>query len=176
MTLPLKRTILLFTFVSMSACGPSEPESEEMVEQTAPALTNLTTADFGQLRWIEGRWVGMAGGNPFFEGYRFANDSTLRSYSFADSASAVPTDSGTIALRGGRIVDDGESGQWVASELTPTRINFVPEAGVTNSFAWERRSADEWVATLTSPATGNGEATETVYEMRRLAEPAAAPQ
>ena len=129
----------------------------------------ISVAAFRQLRWLEGRWRGdQPDGNPFFEGYRFENDSTIRSYTYADSVTRVAADSGAIVLRGGEVTTGSERASWAASGLTATRIEFVPRAGARNSFVWEKSSPDSWTATLRWPATADRPAREVVYPMRRL--------
>ncbi len=137
------------------------------VPATEPLGVRLS--DFQHLRWIEGRWRGEEpNGKPFFEGYRFENDSTIRSYSYADSVNSVPSDSGVIVLRKGEVSTGSEGARWVASELTARHVAFVPQRGVRNSFVWERTSADTWTATLRWPAAADRSAREVVYRMRRL--------
>ena len=136
--------------------------------QDAPA-GGTTVAAFQQLRWIEGRWRGEQPNGPaFFEEYRFENDSTIRSYTFADAASRVPTDSGAIMLRGGQVTTGSGGTRWAAAELAAGRARFEPVAGARNSFVWQRTSPDAWTATLSWPATADRPAREVVYPMTRL--------
>jgi hypothetical protein len=154
-------TVLLAGLV---ACAPAPA-----LAQAAAADSGVSVAAFGQLRWVEGRWRGeQPNGQPFFEAYRFENDSTIRSYTYADAASTVPTDSGAITLRGGQVTTGGGGARWAAAELTATRIRFAPVAGARNAFVWERTSADAWTATLSWPATAERPTREVVYPMSRL--------
>jgi hypothetical protein len=108
-------------------------------------------------------------GRPFFERYRFENDSTIRSYTYPDAEATAPTDSGEIVLRAGRVTTGSGGARWIADELTATRASFVPLTGARNSFVWERKTADSWTATLRTPASADRPASEVVYPMTRLA-------
>jgi hypothetical protein len=69
--------------VGAQAAAPAAPAS--------PAATpvRVTPREFATLRWIAGDWRGGGTGGtmqpPFYERYRFADDSTLLVESFADS-------------------------------------------------------------------------------------------
>lgn len=156
--------------LGLAACAPAQaPPAVPPPAQAAAATSGISLAAFRQLRWLEGRWRGdQPNGQPFFEGYRFENDSTLRSYSYADATSRVPTDSGAITLRAGQVTTGSGGARWIADELTAARIRFVPLAGVGNSFVWEKTSPDAWTATLSWPATAERPPRQVVYQMTRL--------
>ena len=163
--------VLLLAGGACTSPGDDPPTVDQTVVDSAraPEPIRVSPAEFQQLRWMEGRWRGEEpNGQSFFEGYRFENDSTIRSYTYADSANRVPTDSGAIALRGGEVTSGSEGARWVASELTASHIEFAPQVGVRNSFVWQRESDDAWTATLRWPGTADRPAREVVYRMRRL--------
>lgn len=154
---------------ALAACAPAPTPPAPQPAEADAVGAGISLAAFRQLRWVEGRWRGeQPNGQPFFEGYRFENDSTIRSYSYPDAASRVPSDSGAITLRAGRVTTGSGGARWIADELTAARIRFVPLAGVSNSFVWERTSPDAWTATLSFPATAERPAREVVYPMTRL--------
>jgi hypothetical protein len=161
----------LVLVAGVAACGSPRTSAPAAAAVREGEVRSISVQEFQQLRWVEGRWRGdQPDGKPFYEAYRFVNDSTIRSYSYADSASgAVPSDSGFIALRGGEVTTGGEGARWVASQLTASRIDFAPRVGASNSFTWQRASADAWTATLRWPATADRPAREVIYPMRRLA-------
>ena len=141
-----------------AGCGRKEPKPAE-----APLARVVSAAEFGGLRWLEGRWAGtLPDGKGFYEGYRFADDSTIVSYEYPDSATLVPSDSGRITLRGGTVRSGVEPNGYLVTELADGRVHFEPMGTRRNNFTWRRSSADLWVATL------RGGAQETVYRMRRL--------
>lgn len=128
----------------------------------------VSAGRFATLRWIEGRWRGSDGTGAFYESYRFADDSTIRTYSYPDSATLTASDSGEVALRNGTVVSGTAAARWVAAELDSAHVRFVPDQNVTNSFTWLRQSPDRWTATLSWPAAGDKPARETIYQMERM--------
>lgn len=140
---------------------------------TPPASSKAkpySRAQFGQLRWLEGRWRGgLPDGGSFYEQYRWLDDSTIAMHGFADATFTRATDSARISLRYGVIANDGAAARWVAQGLDSSSVHFVPMRGASNSFSWVRESPTRWTATLQSPAR-EGPATSTVYRMQRVPE------
>lgn len=172
-------------FVALAVAGCPRPVQEEAApepeqEGATGAATGMevvdaptfTVAGFAQLRWIEGAWQGVGGEGtdqePFFEGYRMVDDSTMRTYTYDDAENPVPSDSGTITLRGGIVETGGEGARYVATNLVDGRIHFEPAFGARNAFTWERTSPDAWTATLSWPASAGQPAGTRVYLMTRL--------
>ena len=126
---------------------------------------NLSTADIARLRWIEGTWRGSGVDQaPFFERYRFENESTLAVDSFPDEKLDKVEDTSRFELKDGRF----GSSSYVASSIDNSGITFEPLANAKNSFRWERISENAWKATLKWPADGNKPARERVYNMERI--------
>ena len=131
-------------------------------QQPAP---KVTVAQFKQLKWLEGAWLGSGGNYPaFYEEYRVLDDSTIQMRAFSDSTFRKATDSSRIELRGGVVSQRGGS-QYTASLLQPDRIQFLPPGATRGGFTFTRVAADQWTATLHPSAPGGR---ETVYVMRRL--------
>jgi hypothetical protein len=129
--------------------------------------TRFSSSDLKKLAWIEGRWRGEAPGQaPFFEQYRFVNDSTLEITYFADSAFANSSGRGRVYLSVGRVYHVSGPGQWGASHIDDTGVYFIPERNASNSVSWTFKSPDLWIATLRSSATGQEQVT--TYQMRRI--------
>ena len=126
----------------------------------------FSTADIAKLRWLEGTWRGSGVDQaPFFERYRFENESTLAVDGFADEKLDKVDDTSRFELKDGRF---GTS-HYVASSIDDNAINFEPVVGkAKNSFRWERVSDNAWKATLKWPAEGNKPARERVYNMERI--------
>lgn len=160
--------IVALMVLSGSACSKSTPDAPPASEPRT-----FTQAEFASLRWLEGFWLGTGNGtSPFYEGYRFRDDSTLVSFTYSDSTFATAADSGTIYLRGGVVVDQGDKASWVATAFDTTSIRFSPREGARNSFLWEHESDDKWRATLESPPPeGDGSVRRTVYQMVRRPAP-----
>jgi len=125
----------------------------------------FSTADLNKLRWIEGTWRGSGVDQPpFFERYRFENESTLAVDSFPDEKLDKVEDTSRFELKDGRFANPS----YAASSIDDNGINFEPIANAKNSFRWERVSDNAWKATLKWPAEGNKPARERVYNMERI--------
>jgi hypothetical protein len=131
----------------------------------------VSASGFKRLGWLEGSWVGKEpDGKPFYEEYRFKDDSTMGTWSFRDSAATSPNDSGEIRLRGGRVTSGNDLVSWVVTSLDNGRIEFAPlRGGVHNSFSWTRGSDGGWVASLHWPADGTRPARDVEYHMEKFA-------
>ena len=149
--------LLVFT-----ACGRHDPRL--LSSSQGPA--KLSGADLAKLRWIEGSWRGSGVDQaPFFERYRFENDTTLAVDSFPDEKLDKVEDTGRFELKDGQF----GNGNYVASGIDEQEINFEPVAGkAKNSFRWERVSADKWTAILKWPAADGKAARERIYNMERI--------
>ena len=154
------RSLVLIAWIVtglLAACG----------RENAPAVAaaSVSTAQFQQLRWLEGRWRGTGGGiASFYEGYRWVDDSTIRKYDFADSTFAAPTDSGEIALRGGTVRSQSPDRSYVVEALDSVSVRFAPERNATNGFEWRLTGPGAWTARLTWDSAAV--ARERIYEMR----------
>ena len=141
-----------------------------------PAPARLTVRDLARLRWIVGDWrgTGIDGTTqaPFFERYRFADDSTLLVESFSDSAFRTLAETSRWELRGGRLTNAGAGAQWIATRLDARAAEFAPLARARNSFRWARESGSaaspaEWRATISwSDAAGTTQRRS--YRMERV--------
>jgi hypothetical protein len=146
-------TLLLLLF---AAChrSPDKPA----------AATNFTKADIAKLKWIEGTWRGSGVDQaPFFERYRFENETTLAVDTFPDEKLDKVEDTARFELKNGQF----GNGSYVASSIDDKGISFEP-LKESNSFRWERVSDNSWKAILTWPASGNKPAGERVYNMERM--------
>ena len=126
----------------------------------------VSTADISKLRWIEGTWRGSGVDQaPFFERYRFENESTLAVDSFPDDKLDKVEETSRFELKDGQF----GNGSYVASSIDNNGVTFEPVAGkAKNSFRWERVSANAWKATLKWPAEANKPARERIYNMERI--------
>jgi hypothetical protein len=159
MTNRLIITAALFVLV-FAACHHS-PEAQT----NRPEAKKFSTADVAKLRWIEGTWRGSGADQaPFFERYRFENESTLAVDSFPDEKLEKVDETSRFELRDGRFGNPS----YVASSIDDNGIDFQPVANAKNSFRWERVSPNAWKATLKWPAEGNKPARERVYNMERM--------
>lgn len=156
-TLRLLLTSLLLLMVA--ACAYNSPDAQT----NATPSNKFSTADVAKLRWLEGTWRGSGVDQaPFYERYRFENDSTLVIDNFADEKLDKVEDSSRYELKDGRFA----SSNYAASSIDDRSVEFVPIAKAKNSFRWERVSDNSWKATLKWP--GEGKPQERIYNMERI--------
>lgn len=137
-------------------------------DRESPRSAQVSPVAFQDLRWLEGQWRGTstgasAGEKPFYEGYRFVDDSTIVTHHYLDSTLATVTDTGVVLLRGGEVVHQGGGATWAATRVGPGIIEFEPREAASNSIAWARNPDSGWTATLQA-----GNATPIVYRMERV--------
>ena len=158
-----------------SLTAPPSPALAQPVakDAAAPAPARVTRADLARLRWIAGSWRGTGDGQaPFYERYRFVDDSTLLVDSFADSTLARVTETARYELRGGRLGNTGDV-RWVAVAIDGQSVSFAPVARARNGFTWRRDAADAWTAVLRWPAAGGQPERTRTYTLTRWAAPGA---
>ena len=157
--------VLLAVFCLSAACASSQQPGIP----TPPQPKTISTAELAKLRWIEGSWRGTGDvDKPFFERYRFENDSTLVTESFADETFSKVTETSVFSLKDGHFGNEGEGSRWVATALDEKSITFAPVVKARNSFRFERESDNVWIATLNWPATDKAPANQHVYRMERI--------
>jgi hypothetical protein len=141
-------------YLLVSACSGDgrEGSPESAADQPGPADSSAgnaahTVADLQALRYLEGEWRGSGyEGGPFYESYRFVNDSTIEMTSWSDSTMTTPQERSEYALRNGVIRADN-GGRLV-------RVDQDGHHFRRGSSAWTFRqvSADRWTARV-GPAT-----------------------
>ncbi len=149
-------------FLLMAGCATAQ-------QSQTPKPKKLTSADLQKLRWIEGSWRGSGVDQaPFFERYRFENDTTL----IVDGLEGDKvTDTTRFELKDGEFGGGNEGSRYVVSAMDDNSITFSPVTKARNTFKWERVTADSWKATLTWPATKDKPAGERIYSMERWPKP-----
>ena len=131
-------------------------------------LRHFSTSDLAKLRWIEGTWRGTGDVEaPFYERYRFENDSTLVVEGLDKEKVDKVTDVTRFELKDGQFGNAGDDSRWSATEIDSESITFAPVAKARNSFRWKRESKDLWQAILNWPAVENKPARQRVYKMER---------
>jgi hypothetical protein len=160
-----KQTILIVVSALTLGLGCA---SRSVGQNTSQKPAKLTTSDLQKLRWIEGTWRGTGDvDKPFFERYRFENDSTLTVDSFADETLAEVKDTTRFELKDGEFGGGSQGSRYVAVSLDDRGIEFGPAANVRNSFRWAQESKDLWKATIIFPANSNKPARQLVFKMER---------
>ena len=146
--------VLLFAACDRSSNTQTDP----------PVATKFTTADIAKLKWLEGTWRGSGVDQPpFFERYRFENESTLAVDTFPDEKLDRVEDTSRFELKDGTF----GNGSYAASAIDNNSVDFQPITA-NNSFRWERVSENAWKATLRTRARGNRPASERIYNMERI--------
>ncbi|HKO60794.1 MAG TPA: hypothetical protein VJV03_06510 [Pyrinomonadaceae bacterium] len=160
-------TIISLMFV-IGACRAQSNQSSTQTASPSPQPKTITAADLTKLRWIEGSWKGTGDiDKPFYERYKFENETTLRVETLADEKFAEVTDTSRFELKDGHFgSSSGESGS-VAIAFDDNSITFAPLGKARNSFRFQRESADSWKAILNWKAA-DGTPKERVYKMERM--------
>jgi hypothetical protein len=163
---------LFFIVLAFASVGCS---GQTTANQTAPAAVpaatprSISTADLANLKWIEGAWKGTGDvEKPFFELYRFEDDSTLAVDSFYDESLSKVTETSRFVLKDGQFASAGEGSRYAATDITKDSITFAPIVKAGNTFIWRKKSADLWEAVLEWPATESKPAMKRVYQMARI--------
>ncbi|HSA55348.1 MAG TPA: hypothetical protein VLE53_06565 [Gemmatimonadaceae bacterium] len=159
----LARSAWLALIPLSTACdrGPAAEPAE------ATEALRVTAEQFQGLRWLEGRWRGAEpGGAPFFESYRFVDDSTIQSYTYADSSFTAASDSGLIRLRGDSVTSGWPVPRYVVTAIATDSVYFAALPGAANDFTWRFVETGHWTARLTWDSAGV--ARERIYEMRAI--------
>jgi hypothetical protein len=133
----------------------------------SPSPKLITTNDLAKLRWIEGMWRGTGVDQPpFYERYKFENDSTLVVETLTDETLSKVNDTSRFELKDGHFGhSEGESGS-VATALDDNSITFAP-VGKGNYFRFQRESENSWKAILNWTGK-DGTPKERIYNMERI--------
>jgi hypothetical protein len=166
----MKIFLLLLIAATLCFIGGCTRTSSSNSPQAIPAPTvtakTLTSADLKKLRWIEGTWRGTGDGQaPFYERYRFENDTTLAVETLEGDKQDKVADVTRFELKDGQFGGGSEGSRYVATSLDDKSITFDPVTKARNSFRWERESENSWKATLNW--TEGKIAKERVYHMER---------
>jgi hypothetical protein len=150
----------MFLETVLAACAAlsfSTAAYTQEADPTPPA--KVTRAEFAKLEFLEGKWRGHGYKTPFFESYRFVNDSTIEMRTSEDATFAKTTPGSRIVWRNGSVYSesDGKAGYAVTRiDIAGHRFSAINRPGW---FVWKQVSANEWTAVLSGGA---------VYRMERL--------
>lgn len=148
--------------------SPATP-AQSSATPSKPILKNITPADLAKLRWIEGSWRGTGDiDKPFYERYKFENETTLAVESFDDDKFGNPSDVSRFELKDGEFGStDPDGRRSAASAIDANSVTFEPVVKSRNTFRFERESENSWKAILTWPATDKAPAGQRTYKMER---------
>ena len=158
----IPRFLILVFLLCAAACttGQQTPQT--------PKPKMLTAADLQKLRWIEGSWRGTGVNQPpFFERYRFENDTTLAVDGFDDEQLTKLSDTTRFVLENGEFGGGSSGARYVATALDDNSITFEPVIKARNTFIWKRDTKDSWTAILRTLPTADKPSKETIYKLER---------
>jgi len=158
--------LMLLTVVGCTSTSPSDLAQKAATPLPSPSPKVITAADLAKLRWIEGSWRGTGDGQaPFYERYKFENDSTLVVEGLADETLSKVNDVSRFELKDGHFGSGTADSGSVATALDDSSIQFAP-LGKGNFFRFQRESNDSWKAIL-NWTDKTGAAKERIYHMVR---------
>lgn len=135
--------------ISGSAC--SSGKEKEQIPDGAPADTMpYQKSDLLKIKWIEGKWRGMDKDQPFYEIYRFANDSTLETLGYEwNGKDSSKTTSSFLSFKDG-VYYLGKDQNWKVVSITDSSIKMLPNNRAANDILWTFKDRLHWEAVLTS--------------------------
>lgn len=165
---PLKSRLLksrLLCAFSLALAVATNPAVAQNGRSGGPP-TAFSTSDFGQLKWLQGKWAGTAAGEePLYEQVRFIDDSTAELTFYRDAGFSQPTANGRLYLSAGRIYHTFGGKMWSATHAASDGLMLIPRVSANNKFQWTFVSPDAWTSTMRSGIGGHERVV--VYEMKR---------
>ena len=145
------RTVFILSLTLSLTLSPAIVPAWLAAQDTPVA--RVSKEQLARLRWLSGHWVGRGTDGteqaPFYERYRFFNDSLLIVDSFTDSTFTKVAETARYVLSGTRFGKEGNGPRWVASRIDSISILFAPVTGARNGFKWERTGPmAAWTATI----------------------------
>ena len=174
------KKFLVIGFVSAVAhsCSSSgEPQKNVTVSNASAANQNaaatpnpagtpsnkFTPADVAKLKWIEGTWRGMDGEKPFYERYKF-EENTMVMESLKEDGS-VDGEPSRFELSNGEFGKTENGVRSAASQIGADFVQFVPAVrGKGNNFRFEKKPHG-WDAILEWPVTADTPTGQKTYKM-----------
>ena len=121
-----------------------------------------TKQDLKKIGWIEGNWKGMDGNSPFYEIYKFVNDSTIESISYKwDGKDSSQSSKSFLEWKESKYYL-GDMMNWKVSQISDSSINMIPNFKAQNDIMWKFINQNSWDAILNSKE-GNK-----IYHMERI--------
>lgn len=156
---PLKN-IMFAAIVLVTACNSSAQKETETTGTTTASLP-YSKGDLIKIKWIEGKWKGMAGGKPFYEIYELIGDTSLKITSFDWNGS----DSSNTDVDFVKWIDSayylGKNQNYKVTEITGAEITMIPLKAA-NDIHWIFKDSLSWDVVL------KGQKTTANYHMERF--------
>lgn len=150
----LARVSVILLAIGACSSGGDSPDTGGETSATSGAADTVrfTLADFQALRYVEGDWVGSGyAGGPFYESYRFVDDSTIEMTSWTDSTFATVNEQSQYLFRDGIIrtskgarlvrIDDGHHFQATSYSWTFRPVNadrWTAQVGPSTTYTMDR--------------------------------------
>ena len=120
-----------------------------------------TQQDLKRIGWIEGNWKGMDNNTPFYEIYKFVNDSTLETTSYNWDGKDSSQSSTTLLQWKENKYYLGDMMNWEVKEISDSSIYMIPNKA-NNDIRWRFVDQNNWDAILNT----NGQ--DKIYHMERI--------
>lgn len=137
----MKHTIkLLCTILILAGCN------------TSPTIS-YSKKDLKKISWIEGNWKGMDGETPFYEIYKFKNDSIIEITSYEWNGTDSSNTSVSLLSWSNDKYYLGDNKNYNVVEITDSSIFMNTNHKANNSILWKIQNPDLWIAILKSKNT-----------------------
>ena len=143
----MKKIIIILVTLAAIGCGGSKEEKTPAAD-TPVVARQYGKDDLKKIKWIEGKWKGLYKGAPFYEIYRFVNDSTLESIAYEwDGKDSSKTSRSYVYFKDGAYYL-GEKQNYKVISISETEIKMLPNVEANNDILWKYRDSTGWDAIL----------------------------
>ncbi|HEX6181555.1 MAG TPA: hypothetical protein VFZ47_09945 [Chitinophagaceae bacterium] len=120
-----------------------------------------------RISWIEGNWQGMDGNNPFYEIYKFKNDSTLEITSYNWNGKDSSGTSKSVITRHNNSYYLGDSLNYRVITISDSSILMFPNYKANNAILWKKVDGDTWHAFLETRQARKTYVMKRIYHFRK---------
>ena len=113
------------------------------------------TKDQHPLKWLHGSWKGISNDKPFYEGWRFFNDSVLVNFDIAViNGDTIIRESNAIILSHNQNYYGNKTIQWKITRMTANELVLKNDSlPYSNTIIWLHTKEDHWFAILENPSS-----------------------
>ncbi|MGZ5190074.1 MAG: hypothetical protein ACXWCZ_03585 [Flavisolibacter sp.] len=131
---------IIVSFIAFSISGQNNPSD---------------TNDLHPLKWLQGSWKGMSNDKPFYEAWRFFNDSVLVNFEITvNNGDTVIRESNAIILKHNLKYYGNQTIQWKITRITANELVLKNDSlPYSNTIIWLHTKDDHWFAILENPAS-----------------------
>ena len=107
------------------------------------------------LKWLEGSWKGKSKDKPFYEAWKFFNDSVLINFEISiNNGDTIVRESNAIILKHDHKYYGNKTIQWKISRLTSNELVLKNDSlPYSNTIIWLHTDQDHWLAILENPTS-----------------------